>query len=57
MCSRFTLTCKLYKKERKKERKKEEKVPFDIKKTSLYHIETRALDEARSKAEADAMGN
>jgi len=47
----------LYKKERKKERKKKEKVPFDIKKTSLYHIETRALDETRSKAEADAMGN
>ena len=36
VCSRFTLTCKLYKKERKKERKKE-KVPFDIKNVPLSH--------------------
>jgi hypothetical protein len=35
---------------------KRKKIPFDIK-TSLCHIETRALDKTRSKAEADAMGN
>ena len=55
MCSRFTLTADCRKK--KEERKKEKSSIIRYKNFPFCHIETRALDETRSKAEADAMGN
>ena len=51
------LTCRLQKKERRKKERKKEKSSIRYKNFPFCHIETRALDETRSKAEADAMGN
>jgi hypothetical protein len=56
MCSRFTLTFADCRK-KKEERKKEKSSIIRYKNFPFCHIETRALDETRSKAEADAMGN
>ena len=55
-CVLVLLSLQIAEKRKKKERKKE-KSSIRYKNFPFCHIETRALDETRSKAEADAMGN